>query len=309
MKWVFTLLLSCTFFPASAQLHGLLDYYLEFDKADHSWRQGIVKADTNFIHWVNIDTLHYPNNKWQIGKPNKIRFNAAYSNPNAIITDTTNVCIPNDTSVFILKVPKHAWLGLMFMSFKYKLDIDTGDIAKIEVSADTGLTWIDVVDDTTGSFLWDALRPKPDLSKSTINWDSAMISIRNGHMYLGADSFLFRFTFFTGNSVKPRDGWMIDNILMAYAGEAVFQLSKTDLFSIYPNPANRTFILHYELPAAEDISIRICNVLGQAFYLKKLQHATAGNLEVNTTNIPPGTYQVILQSDMHVITKSLIIAH
>ena len=61
-----------------------------------------------------IDTVNYPNNVWQIGKPQKTVFDSAYSYPNAIVTDTLNPYPVNDTSVFMIKVVSHYSSGWSF---------------------------------------------------------------------------------------------------------------------------------------------------------------------------------------------------
>ena len=49
---------------------------------------------------IEIDTVHYHHNIWQVGAPHKSVFTSAQSLPNAIVTDTANPVPPNDTSVF-----------------------------------------------------------------------------------------------------------------------------------------------------------------------------------------------------------------
>ncbi len=48
---------------------------------------------------IQIDTSQQ-GNIWQIGRPQKILFNLAFSIPNAIVTDTLNTYPINDTSSF-----------------------------------------------------------------------------------------------------------------------------------------------------------------------------------------------------------------
>ncbi|MBW7914274.1 MAG: hypothetical protein H3C54_11410, partial [Taibaiella sp.] len=103
-----------------------------------------------------IDTANYPNNIWQIGEPQKTTFNSAHSYPNAVITDTINAYPVNDTSVFYFKVvsyhppglPQH-WYELVGFSFNYRLDIDSGEIVKVEISTDSGMHWVNLLEEDT----------------------------------------------------------------------------------------------------------------------------------------------------------------
>jgi hypothetical protein len=308
MKLFLTILFCSLFFGASAQIDAL-DYYIGFDHADYKWRfDDGYKPDTNVIKWIMIDTVHYHHNVWQIGKPNKIKFDSSYSALNVIVTDTIHSCSANDTSVFILKVPKHAWLGLLYLTFKYKLDLDTGDIAMIELSSDTGLHWMDIAKDTTHSFnFWPdtALR----LTKSNGNWDSAHIRISSGLIYAGPDTFLFRFSFITGDSTRLRDGWMIDNFLMPYDGEAVHKVGNDKYFNIYPNPVNDQLAIHYTLPVTEDISIQLSNVLGETILSKEIRHAFLGNAYLPVADIPEGVYYCTIRGGDEKITRPVVIRH
>jgi hypothetical protein len=74
--------------------------------------------EINFEDWyygedrIYIDTISNQDNIWQVGQPNKIIFNTAYSEPNAIITDTSNHYPTNDTSSLLLFIwhKKAGWV-------------------------------------------------------------------------------------------------------------------------------------------------------------------------------------------------------
>ncbi len=67
------------------------------------------------------------NNIWQLGKPNKVFFDSAYSGTNAIITDTINSYSVTNHSYFDIKIPSNSWfqLGNRIISFKHKFDTDS----------------------------------------------------------------------------------------------------------------------------------------------------------------------------------------
>ena len=89
-------------------------------------------------------------NIWQIGAPQKIFFNSAYSVPNTIVTDTINFYPVNNQSSFDLYVGAFNMGGMwgwnypldIFIDFRHKYDTDTLiDGGYITVSWDK---WIDM---------------------------------------------------------------------------------------------------------------------------------------------------------------------
>ncbi len=266
MKIILTFLFAIYSFSASGQSYQLY-YKINFDTSNGFYQHYPYFHDSIFLNYrdlLNIDTINYHHNQWQVGRPHKTIFNSSFSLPNAIVTDTTNSCIPNDTSVFVMKVSKHAWLDLCAFSFKFRLDIDSGDIAKVEVSSDTGQHWINILTDTTGLFNYPS--PKPDFSLSTIGWDSFCIAPSSFGLFSPTtiDSFLFRFTFIADSNSRPRDGWMIDDIVFGYMGENVPILpTNNSNINIYPNPAKNEL----NITSTNRItSIIITNLLGQAIF-------------------------------------------
>src|SRR5271156_3984683 len=147
------LILSLISLMLASASFGQADYslvmYFTFDDSSLVLETRIDVPNTYFSEysWIYFDTTH-AGNQWQIGRPQKTVFNAAHSLPNALVTDTVNTCLPNDTSIVIFKVPMHLWLGIGGVSFFYKLNIDSGDIAAVDWSADTGATWSNVLADT-----------------------------------------------------------------------------------------------------------------------------------------------------------------
>lgn len=59
--------------------------------------------DTLCLSRLKIDTLHFPQNIWQIGKIQKMIPDTAFYPSNAIITDTVHPYPANNYSVFIIK--------------------------------------------------------------------------------------------------------------------------------------------------------------------------------------------------------------
>ncbi len=263
---------------------GALNFYINFDKGDsmvryHWFGDSTTISDTG---WVYIDTVNYPGNKWQIGKPQKTVFNSAYSVPNAIVTDTLLPCAANDTSVFILKIPKAAWLGLNSFNFRYKLDIDTGDKAIIEASLDSGAHWY-ALSDTNSLFTYSPSTIDPGAATTT--WQDISLY---PHHFGGMDWYngllYIRFTLMTGGSTTPRDGWMIDDFQMGYDGEGVADIRRNSLVQISPIPAVSVIDVSY---TGRIYTLSVINSYGQTV---RTTNCNDEHVKLDVSALPSGPY-------------------
>ena len=237
-------------------------------------------AYLSFPNLIFIDTVHYPRNQWQVGRPQKAIFDSAYSYPNAIVTDTLHPCMPRDTSAFIIRIPMLGE-GLCSISFYYKLDIDSGDIAFIETSDDAGHNWYNILVDSSRFYFPIG---KPNLAASTVGWDFA--NIDNNNFFHFPDSPLLRFTFISDSNVSPRAGWMLDNFRFGYYQEGVPQITNNYFLDVYPNPA-RTEITITSSQRITDIALT--SLVGQIVYRKPCK---ATEVTVDVSNLPVGVYLV-----------------
>jgi len=270
MKKLFTsVLLFVACFSAKAQF---VNYDIfDFDAADtfyyYDWLGGhsAEGTDTRLV----IDTVNYKRNQWQIGKPQKHIFDSAYTLPNAIVTDTSLPCISNDTSVFLLKLPYTVspyGLPLFYLSFLYKLDIDSGDIALVEASIDSCQTWTNILIDTTS--IW-RVYPKPDLSVSTSGWDSIAV-FPSEWMTIPNDTLYVRFTFITGSDTAARDGWMIDHIIAQHQVEGVTNIANDNTFQVYPNPTIEKTELKFTKALKANCEMIVLDALGRQVFWDRL---------------------------------------
>jgi hypothetical protein len=234
-----------------------------------------------------IDTSNHQN-IWQIGSPHKARFDSAYSAPFAIVTDTANSYPVNDTSVFIIKAPEwhtspfYYWLS--GFSFHYKLDIDSGEIAKVEVSGDS-LIWKTVTDT---SFT------KPDTSWRKFEHEPFQYG-------WGYDTLLIRFTFISDSIQTNKDGWIIDNFIFGYFYTGINDISTHNLFRIFPNPSNGN--LKIETNSNKDLQVAIHNLNGICVYACE-RLPTNGQLQLN---LPDGIYFVRCFNDEKSDVQKLLI--
>lgn len=191
--------------------------------------------------YLFIDTTSNHKNVWQIGKPSKTIFNNAHSPTHAIITDTLNPYPKSDSSSFIVKV-LHGYAMTVSvnisLSFYYKVHSDTlVDFGKIEISCDSGKTWIDLVKQDT--FLQKVIIRSPNFtfSGNTGNWRQFRVGI--GGCNLPTKLLLFKSTFISDSIQTNKEGWLIDDINIGVLPDVGI---KEDLFnaytSIYPNPVS-----------------------------------------------------------------------
>jgi hypothetical protein len=257
MRLLFTLFFLFFVLNVSAQFFGHWSYNFETLPNQYSPR-------------FFIDTS-YHNNIWQIGKPHKAVFDSAQSYPNAIVTDTLNPYPVNDTSVFVMKAiyyipngPTQQWYASEQFTFGYKLDIDSGEIARVELSLDSS-HWMNCLD-SAYKFSWIS---KPDFSKSTngwkpfnldfLNWNNPLSHVDSPYIYV-------KFTFISDGNQTNKDGWMIDNFNYDYWTEGIEKLQNNNLISIYPNPSSGNIYIRQNTSTYSKPLISISNLQGVEVY-------------------------------------------
>ncbi|MGD9994464.1 MAG: T9SS type A sorting domain-containing protein [Salinivirgaceae bacterium] len=234
---------------------------------------------------IIIDSTNNPLNKWMIGKPGKSTFTVAFSEPNAIMTDTLNSIEPNDTSVFYLlhwrdnSAPFH----IFYLNFWFQMDGDSTDYGMIEISPDNGNNWINILSqDTTYDIHWK--KTKPLLKGSTEGWTEFSITMENWASGEGdfpipmtADTIIFKFTYITDSNINQHDGWIIDNFDFPDFWESIYESGQGDLLTIYPNPVKESLFLKTN-SSNSNFYIQIFNNLGQIVYSEGFQDKESLNL-------------------------------
>lgn len=261
--------------------------------------------DTLYQLAIEIDTLNYPNNKWQIGKPQKTIFNTAAYGTNAILTDTLNTYPPNDTSVFTLRVPELIpdpypfYIPVYRLKFRYLLDIDSTTTAKFEISVDSGATWYNTADSFPIGYGWDM--PKPDFTISDTIWKDVNLYLSS---HLTTDTVLLRFTLQSDTATTYRDGWMIDEIEIRYNCESsVPSANNPDLIALYPNPTEGNIYLHNPAAHRQDAAVYIYDLQGRELY-RQTNLSNSGYLYLP---LPSGQYTLRYVSGDEYCVKRLLI--
>jgi len=231
----------------------LLLIFLQPSKAQF-YTQYFDGADTIFENSVNVELDTAISNIWQIGRPQKIIFDSAATQPNAIVTDTINNYPVNNLSRFTIKILNQwsPW-GILAIQWMQKLDMDTSDGGFIEFTTDHGLTWQNAFNNpyvynfygyqqenfdtlSTGEFVF---------TGTDTTWRDIWLCFDLSWMSLFPDTLMFRFTFKSDYVDNAQEGWIIDNFISHFTViHTVKTTEQSKYLNVYPNPANS--IVHIE---------------------------------------------------------------
>lgn len=293
------LLLSISLTLIVATSFGQFSWYLNFDAPQ-------------YLDRVYKDTIANPNCLWEVGHPTKTVFTSAYSNPNAIVTDKLNPVPANDTSAFYLIhqrdnfAPWHAFS----IWFWYKMDGDSTDYGKVEISPDSGLTWINMLtQDTTYQMMW--MSSKPTLKGSTSGWQQFRVDMTQWAsgwstfpVYMTADTILFRFTYINDSSSILHDGWIIDDFNIGDGWEGIQEYGNANLITISPNPTNENLVIH-RTKNNDNSSIQIYDCKGQLVSENK----SFKEENISTKNLQNGIYLLKYSDTKEYSVKRFVVQH
>ena len=265
-------------------------YQITFDGGswDNAWR-------------ITIDTSN-PANIWQIGKPQKIFFDSAYSTPHAIVTDTAGNYPPSNSSVFYIEYDPYTPLWWPVLSFYYKMDSDSlADFGSIEASYDNGQTWINIITEANNyMFDWSVYKATNDSlvfdQNSTDNpftgksdgWYNFNSILFGWYNFPFNNTIIYRFTFQSSSTVSAKEGWLLDNFEVGETIEGINDHGWENPRSLaYPNPSGDRirFTFPGRTPGTTEVSI--VNPAGNA--VKTLQLPDPVN-SFDISDLPPGLY-------------------
>lgn len=268
------------------------------------WPVVINFDDSGYHEYITIDSTVFGNNTWQVGQPDKQNFTSALSEPNVIVTDTTEPYASNDVSSFYIRyetpgTPWGAWLET-YISFHFRIDTDENlDFGKIAFSPDNGITWVDYSNDSIYNGYY-YLSGDPVITGYSQYWE--YYGIYNIPYMFGinpGDIIWYKFTFVSDQVQNGKDGWMIDNISLGdmYGGIGDNRAGIQQI-SAYPNPASQNIQLDFEnLAPNEYKTIRCFNMYGQELFLQQI-NKTSTDLMLNIAGWPRGTCIAVIY-DQH----------
>jgi hypothetical protein len=253
-----------------------------------------------------FDTTTYINHMWQIGVPQKIIFNGAYSFPNAIVTKLNTIYPTNDTSSFVIRqIVAHTvqWPTMLGIAGYYKINSDSlTDYGTIEFSPDNGHSWTNLMVDT---IIWDGTKPVFTGNSNGWSYFSNILSELTQNTNIG-DTICFKFTFISDSLQTNKEGWMLDNIGFNFVGEGIQQnVSNAIQIIITPNPFVDAFELNIIEPL-DNVEFAIYDIYSRLLYITK-QNRTQ-TIKVQRNNLSSGIYFYQLKSNGKIIKTGKIIA-
>lgn len=229
----FTLLVLTLFaFPASAQIA----FQQYFDGADTSASNSLFPV---------VDS----NSTWEIGVPSKIRFNTAFTQPKAILTDSLNPYPINDSSSFEVPIPIN-WFsnGILAIEWVQSLDLEEDkDFGFVEFRASDTAAWSNIFDNNYvyNVFGFDSANVKQQNGKwgftGLSDRDNVWVCLDLSWLWQISpnDTVFFRFQVVTDSLNSQQDGWMLDNLSAHLTAFHTINENKTENFlNVNPNPSN-----------------------------------------------------------------------
>lgn len=251
--------------------------------------------DTVCLNRLTIDTTNISVNTWQIGMPQKPSFDIAYSQPNAIVTDTITPYPVNDSSVFVIKNPATMGdiYGLRILQGRYNVQSDSlRDYGKMEFSPDNGITWVDLLSEGIYSSSYNWWTFEPVLTGNSGGWIYFEVILGDiGSVFdieLG-DTLIYRFTFISDNVSENLGGLMFDNICFSEFVEGISEERFKPLKSkIFPNPSSVGFTIEFENPELQLFHLAVYNENSNLQFLDK--NIRKGEIRFTAKKLKSGIY-------------------
>jgi len=293
-----------------------LTFTLNLAYAQQPLQQYFDGADTLAANSIIIDFDTSSSNIWQVGPPQKTIFDSAATLPNALVTDTINTYPVNNTSSFTFGF--NAWTfgsgGVLAIRWKQKLDMDSAmDGGIIEISADTGNTWVNIMNDPNvynfygfDSSNIDTLQDGTYAFTGTDNvWRDIWLCY-NLNALTNKD-YMLRFTFRSDSVDSNRDGWMIDNMLLQRTiFHTVAKIDPGNTFIVYPTITNGIIKVATGDAKAKIESILVLDMHGRIVKRHNLQTDKA---TLDISGLPDGNYFVHVHSGSKIEVHKVLLSN
>lgn len=282
MKKILTILLFLNFHTLYSQTSCDDNYYnIDFE-------------DTVCLYHIVIDTTSFPNNIWQIGRPQKPLFDSTAYPTNVIITDTVNPYPVNNTSVFYIRnLATYGDLyGVKMFQGYYKVQTDSlSDYGLMEFSPDNGTTWVDLFNDTVYNITtW--YSQMPVLTGNSNGWglfDLSLVDIGSVFNINLGDTLLYRFTFKSDSIADTLGGIIFDNFFFSDFIEGISETHFKPIKSkIYPNPSSKIFTVAFENPKAELFELSVYDI--HSNLMLKKNNIYENSIILDAESFKPGIY-------------------
>ena len=270
-------------------------------------------------------------NIWQIGKPDKSFFESAYSQGNAMVTDTINSYPPDNYSYFDIAIGEFNndsgfFVWDFFIEMKHKFDTNFHkDGGYITISYDNKQTWVNIINDTSPLFqtspgydyffgsnendpYMEGLYTTSDtlfngeygFSGNSGDWMTTRfgwytIPVKSQMEF---DTLYVRFNFISdsasGGLDTGHEGWMIDDIRLYSIdmGDGVKDEKNLE-FTILPNPVRESAVVRMQ--AYREIELDIYDIQGRMIRRKRYFDNTP--IVLDRGQLKSGVYFVRILTD------------
>lgn len=175
------------------------------------------------------------------------------------------------------------------------------DELEVLVSSDCGVTWTSLYS-KSGSTLATVADNTNAFTPTAAQWRAECVNL---NAYAGQSKVfvMFRCTNGYGNNIYVDD----INVSSTVCPTGINDVASDNVnVHLYPNPANTTVNVNFELASKEEVTINVYNTLGELVYTENKGEMAPGkqNVAVNTENFANGMYMVeLVAGDSKTVTR------
>lgn len=173
------------------------------------------------------------------------------------------------------------------------------DALEVLVSTDCGATWTSVWN-KSGATLATAGNTTSAFTPTTSQWRAECVDLTP---YLGQNKVfvMFRCTNGYGNNIYVDD----INVATVVCPTGINEAADATNLNVYPNPANSSVNLAFQLADKEEVTVNVYNTLGEIVYTENKGEMIGNQLvTINTANFSNGMYMVeLIAGDTKTVTR------
>lgn len=178
------------------------------------------------------------------------------------------------------------------------------DALEVLVSSDCGATWTSVWS-KSGSTLATANNTTSAFTPTTSQWRAECVDLTQ---FAGQSKVfvMFRATNGYGNNIYVDD----INVVTTICPTGINDVADATNLNVYPNPANSSVNMSFELMNREEVTVNVYNTLGEIVYSENKGEMTGKQLvTINTENFANGMYMVeLIAGETKTVTR-MNVAH
>lgn len=264
-------------------------------------------------YFENFESVVFPSNGITIDNPDagitweRDTTAIAYAGiGSARINNLINVNYGQSDAILLPRFDFTTFTGTPFLNFKWayaKSDDNYSDELIVLVSKDCGVNWTQKFYKTGTSMTTGSTQTTPYIPDTNTVWKTANINLNT---YSTSNNVLIKIVNVTdgGNSLY------IDNINLGSVPTGIEDLEATTYaVSLFPNPANTSFTIEYQLNKPGNVSYELMDITGRKITSSPVAKQSEGlhQIAVPTNELSDGMYYVKMKIGNEFITKKLLI--